>query len=131
MMEETPPLGDIKNSEVFIDTNVIDVIGLKTKVDTQQRKWFNADMKAAKYDRLNKLECAETECTLDTEHTELCTVYYHAIRMSMAGEDDTKKYFFISMEMEGKFNHGTLMKTRQTTLGVFANPKPSNTFIWR
>ena len=54
--DETPPLGDLKNSEIFTDNNLVDVIGLKTDVDIQQRKWFNANMKAAKYDGLNKLE---------------------------------------------------------------------------
>ena len=110
--DETPPLGDLKDSEIFTDTNLVDVIGLKTEVDIQQRKWFNADMKAAKYDGLNKLECTEREMTHDTEHAELCPMYYYTIRMSMPGELNTKRNFFIAMEMEEKFNHGSLMKTR-------------------
>ena len=110
--DETPPLGDLKDSDIFIDNNYVDVLGLKTEVDMQQRKWFNEDMKAAKYDGLNKLECAEKEMPHDTDHAELCPVYYHTIRMSVSGKLSTKRHFFIAMDMEGKFNHGILMKTR-------------------
>ena len=72
-------------------------------------------MKGANYEGLNKVECAEKEEALDTNHTELCGIYHHAIRMSVKDSDEAiRKHFFISKDLEGVFNQGTLMKTCHT-----------------
>ena len=96
---ETPPIADLKDDEIITNDNDVGHIGVKTEVDIQQRKWFNEDQKAAKYGGLNKLECAEKELPRDNDHAELCPMYYHTIRMSVAGELSTKRHFFITMDI--------------------------------
>ena len=49
---KTVRIADLKDNEIFTDNNNVGHIGLKTEVDIQQRKWFNEDQKAAKYDGL-------------------------------------------------------------------------------
>lgn len=114
MATKDAPPGDIQVSDVFSDTNVLGVIGLKSSKDLEQRKWFNAAMKKINHGGLNNVLCAEKEETLDTTHAELCSIFHHAIRMSVKDQDEARKHFFISKELEGTFNQGTLMKTRHT-----------------
>ena len=130
MTDEDAPPGDIQVSDVFSDTNVIGVIGFKSSEDLEQRKWFNAAMKKANHGGLNKVLCAEKEETLDTAHAELCNIFHHAIRLSVKDNDEARKHFFISKELEGTFNQGTLMKTRHTEKNLWSIVK-SNTLELR
>ena len=50
MQPEDEPIGDIKEEDVFSNTDQVGYIGLKTELDLTQRKWFNEDMKSAGYD---------------------------------------------------------------------------------
>ena len=34
--DETPPQGDLKDSDIFTDNNDVDVLGLKTEVDSKE-----------------------------------------------------------------------------------------------
>ena len=112
MMDNDLATGDIHLSETYSSADNVEAIGFQAEEDIQQRKWFNADMKASKHGGLSKVECAVTESAFDTEHTELCTVHFHTIRMRMENREDVKKQFFLSLDLEGQFNQGTLMKTR-------------------
>ena len=109
--QEAPP-GDTKKADVLTSADNIGVIELKSDEDLEQRKWFNMAMRQVSQDGVQNVQCAVKEEVRDTLHAELCNIYIHAIRMSVTGKEEARKHFFINKELEGKFNQGTLMKTR-------------------
>ena len=111
--QEAPP-GDTRKAYVLTSAYNISVIELKSDEDLEQRKWFNMAMRQISQGGVQNVQCAVKEEARDTLHAELCNIYIHAIRMSVAGKEEARKHFFINKELEGKFNQGTLMKTRHT-----------------